>query len=417
MNEKIIIKNARENNLQNISLQIPKKAITVFTGVSGSGKSSIVFDTIAEEAGRLLNQNYSSFARLYLPKYRQPNVDSIDGLCTVIAVDQKQIGGNARSTLGTTTDIAPLLRVLFSRFGIPKVGFANAFSFNDPSGMCNRCQGIGKIIALDVDKAIDKNKSLNEGAILLDGFKVGSFLLKLYTESGFFDCDKKIADYSKSEFEQLVYAQPQKVVANYKNSQYDMTYEGLSTRFIRQNINTAREKTQSNQKKITQFFAEQVCDECNGDRYNLRALQCKINGYNIADISKIQLVDLVKELYNWNIPQAKSVIDDIVNRLQLLIDIGLPYLSLDRNTSTLSGGESQRVKIAKYISSSLVDVCYIFDEPSIGLHARDVHRLNDLLIKLRDKGNTVLVVEHDPDVIKIADHIVDIGPKAGRHGG
>lgn len=414
---KIKIVNARENNLCGINLEIPKNAITIFTGVSGSGKSSIVFDTIAEEAGRLLNETFSSFARLYLPKYRHPDVDKLENLSTVIAVDQKRLGGNSRSTLGTISDIQPLLRILFSRFAKPHIGLANAFSFNDPQGMCPECEGIGRSIGLDLDKALDKDKSLNEGAILLDGFKVGGWVWKCYADTGFFDLNKKIKDYTKEEYHKLCFAQAQKMPTTFKGAEFDLTYEGLSVRFVRQNVKTAREKSEANQKKVAAFTITQICPTCNGDRFNQKALSCKINDLNIADIAKLQLTQVVKVLQEWNIKEAQSIINSIVERVMRLIDIGLGYISLNRETSSLSGGESQRVKMVKYLSSSLTDICYVFDEPSIGLHARDVHRLNELLIKLRDKGNTIIVVEHDPDVIKIADHIVDIGPKAGKMGG
>lgn len=414
-NIKII--NARENNLKGVDLEIPKNAITIFTGVSGSGKSSIVFDTIAEEAGRLQVETFSSFARQFLPKYKHPEADSIDNLSTVIAVDQKRLGGNSRSTLGTVSEILPLIRILFSRFGKPRVGSANYFSFNDPLGFCPECDGIGRAVTLDLSKALDMNKSMAEGAILLDGFKIGGWVYNSYADTGFFDVNKPIKDFSKEEFDKLVYAQPEKVGASFRGRDYDLTYEGLSVRFVRQNIKTAREKSEANQKKIAQFVKEDICGLCHGDRYSQKALNCKIDGYNIADLTKLQLTQLVSLLSKWNIPEAKAILDSICERTNRLIDIGLDYISLDRETSTLSGGESQRVKMVKYLSSSLADICYIFDEPSIGLHARDVHRLNELLIKLRDKGNTVIVVEHDPDVIKIADHIVDVGPKAGKHGG
>ena len=417
MKNNIEIINTRENNLKGVDLEIPKNAVTIFTGVSGSGKSSIVFDTLAEEAGRLLVETFSSFARQYLPKYKHPEADEIRNLSTVIAVDQKRLGGNSRSTLGTVSEILPLIRILYSRFGKPRVGSANYFSFNDPLGFCPECDGIGRAMTLDLEKALDMDKSLEQGAILLDGFKVGGWVYNSYVDTGFFDKTKPLKDFTKEEFDKLVYAKPEKVGASFRGSDYDLTYEGLAVRFIRQNVKTAREKSEANQKKVAQFMKEDVCTLCHGDRYSQKVLNCKINDLNIAQLTKLQLTQLVEVLSKWDIVEAKSIISSTIERLQRLIDIGLDYISLDRETSTLSGGESQRVKMVKYLSSSLSDICYIFDEPSIGLHARDVHRLNELLIKLRDKGNTVIVVEHDPDVIKIADHVVDVGPMAGRHGG
>lgn len=414
MEQKYIkITGARENNLKNISLQIPKGKITIFTGVSGSGKSSVVFDTIAQEAGRQLNETFPSFTRAFMPKYSQPDADAIENLSTAIVIDQKRLGGNARSTLGTITDINPLLRLMFSRFGEPYVGYANCFSFNDPAGMCPKCEGIGKIVTLNLDAALDINKSLNEGAILLPGFKVGSWQWKMYTQQNFFDNDKKLKDYPADDFEKLVFAKAEKVpsiIAQDMNS----TYEGLAERFKRQNLSNNNAKTESKTKKIEQFSASVVCPLCEGKRFNEAALSSKISGYNIHDLVSMQVDGLVETLAGF--PQ-NPIMDNIITRVQSLISIGLDYVTLSRETATLSGGESQRVKMVKYLSSSLTGLCYIFDEPSIGLHSRDVHRLNSLLIQLRDKGNTVIVVEHDPDVIKIADYIIDMGPKAGSHGG
>ncbi len=408
---------ARENNLKNVSVKIPKRKITIFTGVSGSGKSSIVFETIAQEAGRQLNETFSNFIRNFLPRYSQPDVDSITNLSTAIVVDQKRLGGNSRSTLGTITDINPLLRLLFSRFGDPYIGYGNHFSFNDPNGMCKECEGIGKIVTLDLDTALDKEKSLNEGAILLPGFTVGTWQWKMYTTLGFFDNDKKIKDYTKEEFDKLVYAKPEKILIPILDGDMNSTYEGLVEKFIRQNIKTDREKSQANQKKIEKFTKTCECPECLGKRYNKETLSSKIMGYSIYDFTEMQVDELVGVLKDFEEKSAMPIVNSIIERLQNLINIGLDYVTLNRESSTLSGGESQRVKMVKQLTSSLTDVMYIFDEPSIGLHPRDVHRLNDLLIKLRDKGNTVIVVEHDPEVIKIADYIVDVGPEAGAHGG
>ncbi|MDF2905644.1 MAG: transporter related [Herbinix sp.] len=413
--EYIEIVGARANNLKNISLKIPKKKITIFTGVSGSGKSSIVFDTVAQEAGRQLNETFSKFIQGFLPKYGHPEVDAIENLSLAIIVDQKRIGGNSRSTLGTITDINPLLRLLFSRLGQPHIGPASYFSFNDPNGMCKTCEGIGRIVTLNLDKALDKEKSLNEGAILLPGYKPGSWQWKMYAASGFFDCDKKIKDYSDEEYDKLVYCKPLKI--NTVMEGINTTYAGLVERFIMQNIKTEFEKSEASKEKIAPFTTQEQCHECGGRRYNESILTSKILGYSIADLMALQVDDLLELIRKISDVNVRPIIKNLSERLNDLIQIGLDYVSLDRETSTLSGGESQRVKMVKHLTSSLTDVMYIFDEPSIGLHPRDVHRLNELLVKLRDKGNTVIVVEHDPDVIKVADHVVDVGPKAGTNGG
>ncbi len=412
----IEIVGARANNLKNISLKIPKKKITIFTGVSGSGKSSIVFETIAQEAGRQLNETFSKFVQTFLPKYGHPDVDEIKNLSLAIIVDQKRIGGNSRSTLGTITDINPLIRLLFSRIGQPHVGPSSFFSFNDPNGMCKTCEGIGRIVTLDMEKALDKEKSLNEGAILLPGYKPGSWQWKGYAATGFFDCDKKIKDYTEEEYEKLVYCKPVKLNSTVMEG-INTTYAGLAERFIMQYIKTDYEKSEASQKKISPFTTEMQCPDCGGKRYNETILSAKIMGYSISDFTALQVDELLRLIQQIKDDGVRPIIVNLSERLKDLIDIGLDYVSLDRETSTLSGGESQRVKMVKHLTSSLTDAMYIFDEPSIGLHPRDVHRLNELLVKLRDKGNTVIVVEHDPDVIKAADYIIDVGPKAGTKGG
>ncbi len=414
--EYIEIVGARENNLRNISIKIPKKKITIFTGVSGSGKSSIVFETIAQEAGRQLNETFSKFVQIYLPKYGHPDVDAIENLSLAIIVDQKRIGGNSRSTLGTITDINPLLRLLFSRIGQPHIGPSSYFSFNDPNGMCKACEGIGRLVTLDLDKALDPEKSLNEGAILLPGYKPGSWQWKMYASTGYFDCDKKIKDYSKEEYGKLVYCKPVKISSAVMEG-INTTYAGLVERFIMQNVKTEFEKSDASKEKIAPYTTEKQCDDCGGSRYNDTILSSKIMGYSIAELTAMQVDKLLEFIKKIDNPNVRPIIINLTERLNDLIQIGLDYVSLDRETSTLSGGESQRVKMIKHLTSSLTDVMYIFDEPSIGLHPRDVHRLNELLVKLRDKGNTVIVVEHDPDVIKVADYIVDVGPKAGLSGG
>ena len=416
MQEYITIHNARQNNLKGFDLKIPKRKITIFTGVSGSGKSSIVFDTIAQEAGRQLNENFSKFVRNFLPKYSQPDADAIDNLSMAVVVDQSRLGGNSRSTLGTITDINPLIRLLFSRLGQPYLGPAWNFSFNDPHGMCPTCEGIGRIVGLDLEKALDFEKSLNEGAILLPGYKVGSWLLKSFTNTGFFDNDKPLKEYSEEEMNRFLYAQGEKIDSLYMEGM-SSTYEGLVARFNRSNIKGGNESSATTQKKIASFMNEQKCPDCQGKRFNPQVLACKIAGYSIADVLAMQVDELLTVLQEISEESVQPLLQNIQARIIDLINIGLDYVSLDRETTTLSGGESQRVKMVKHLSSSLNDVIYIFDEPSIGLHPRDVHRLNELLVKLRDKGNTVIVVEHDPDVIKAADHIIDVGPKAGKNGG
>ncbi len=414
--DNIEIVGAKNNNLKNISLKIPKKKITIFTGVSGSGKSSIVFETIAQESGRQLNETYSKFVQNFLPKYQQPNVESIENLSLAIIIDQKRLGGNSRSTLGTITDINPLVRLLFSRIGNPIVGAAHCYSFNDHSGMCPTCQGIGRTITLDLNKALDMDKSLNEGAILLSGYKVGSWQWKSYATTGYFDCDKKIKDYTEEEFHKLCYSKAESIKSTIVDGM-NTTYEGIVEKFMRQSFKQEGEKSESAKLKISQYTIEETCSSCNGMRYNDNVLRTKVMGYNIAEFTALQIDDLIKVVKKITDTSVAPVVANLIERLSHLSNIGLDYITLDRETSTLSGGESQRVKMVKHLTSSLTDIVYIFDEPSIGLHPRDVHRLNELLIKLRDKGNTVIVVEHDPDVIKVADHIVDMGPVAGVKGG
>jgi excinuclease UvrABC ATPase subunit len=411
--EFIEIRGARENNLKNVSLRIPKRKITIFTGVSGSGKSSIVFDTIATEAQRLLNENFSMFVRNFLPRFAQPEADAIENLSMAVVVDQKRLGGGSHSTLGTITDIAPVLRLLFSRTGQPHVGFSNAFSFNDPQGMCPECNGIGRKLGVISDDFLDMSKSLNEGAIKVAVFS--SWERDSYLACGFFDNDKKLTDYSDEEMQLLLHGKDIKYKLQVGINSMTATYEGVIERaYIRRDIKTLSERVQ---KAVAPYLSMQACPLCKGARLSQAALGCRIQGYNIADLSTMEIGELVVALKQFTDPVAAPMVNTLVERLQHLVDIGLEYLTLNRETDTLSGGESQRVKIVKHLSSSLVDVMYIFDEPSVGLHPRDVHRMNELLQKLRDKGNTVIVVEHDPDVIKVADHIVDVGPHAGSRGG
>ncbi|MFB5761201.1 ATP-binding cassette domain-containing protein [Paenibacillus medicaginis] len=416
--EYIIISGARENNLKNVSLRIPKRKITIFTGVSGSGKSSIVFDTIATESQRLLNENFSTFVRTFLPRLPQPDADAIENLSMAVIVDQKRLGGGSHSTMGTITDISPILRLLFSRVGQPYVGGVNMFSFNDPQGMCPECNGIGRSLCVIMSKAVDMSKSLNEGAIMLPGYSVDSWEWNMLLQSGDFDPDKKLSDYSAGELEQLLYAKARKVKMDFAGKATNITVEGViekfTNKYIKQDVKTKSERTQ---KTVAPFISEGPCSSCHGARLSQAALGCRINELNIAELSSMEVGQLIRFIREIDDSVAVPIVKSLTERLQHLVDIGLDYLTLDRETDTLSGGESQRVKMVKHLSGSLVDVTYIFDEPSVGLHPRDVHRLNELLQKLRDKGNTVIVVEHDPDVIKVADHIVDVGPHAGSHGG
>lgn len=414
--EYIEIRGARENNLKDISLRIPKKKITVFTGVSGSGKSSIVFDTIASEAQRQLYENFSAFIRGFLPRYPQPDADEINNLSMAVIVDQKRLGGGSHSTVGTITDIYSVLRLLYSRLGKPYVGASYYFSFNDPNGMCLECNGLGRKLIIDQDKLIDMSKSLNEGALNVPFF--ASWELNGYTASGFFDNDQRLRDYPPEKLDLLLWGKNRKFKMNVGENTMNVTYNGvlekITQAYIKRDLKTLSERTQ---KAVAPYLRNSECPVCHGARLNQTVLAAQINGKNIAEMSAMEVESLIPELQKITEPVVRSVVNTLIERLQHMVDIGLGYLSLNRETDTLSGGESQRIKMVKHLSSSLVDVTYIFDEPSVGLHPRDVHRLNELLQKLRDKGNTIIVVEHDPDVIKIADHVVDIGPRAGTNGG
>ncbi|MCM2386839.1 ATP-binding cassette domain-containing protein [Streptomyces albipurpureus] len=418
MPENIVITGARENNLQDVSLTIPKNQITLFTGVSGSGKSSIVFDTIAVESQRQLNETFTWFIRNRLPKYERPHADGIDELSVAIIVDQKPIGGNVRSTVGTMTDIYSVLRVLFSRHGTPSAGAATAYSFNDPAGMCTECDGIGRTVRLDIDRAVDWSKSLHEGALLLPGLTVGGWEWKLYAESGHFDPDRPIGDFTEAERELLLYGGDFTVQLQLRTGSVEMRFEGIVSRFTR--LFLKRDTTSLSAKRreaADRFVVQRPCETCGGSRLNKAALATRIGGLNIADWTRMEVADLVEVLGLIDDPVATPIATAARRRLERLVGIGLGYLSLDRETTTLSGGEGQRLKMVRHLGSSLTGLTFVFDEPSVGLHPRDVGRLNDLLIRLRDRGNTVLVVEHDPDVIAIADHVVDMGPGAGRDGG
>jgi excinuclease ABC A subunit len=416
MNEFIEIRGARENNLKDVSLVIPKRKITIFTGVSGSGKSSIVFDTIATEAQRQLYENFSLFIRSFLPRYPPPEADAIENLSMAVIVDQKRLGGGSHSTVGTVTDIYTLLRLLFSRIGQPHVGYSNAFSFNDPQGMCPECSGLGRRIGVVSDDFIDLSKSLKEGAVQVPFFapwEQGS-----YAASGFFDNNKKLKHFTKDEMALLLHGKGRKFKMKFGDGAINVTYLGIIAKvernYIRRDLKLLSERTQ---KAVEPYLRPRPCPLCKGARLSQAALGSKIRGCSIAELSAMEIGELVPFLRKITSPVAAPILTTLVERLQHVVDIGLEYLTLNRETDTLSGGESQRIRMVKHLGSSLVDVMYIFDEPSVGLHPRDVHRLNELLQKLRDKGNTVIVVEHDPDVIKIADHVVDVGPHAGTAGG
>lgn len=417
--EYIEIRGARENNLKNVSLRIPKRAITIFTGVSGSGKSSIVFDTLAAEARRQLNDTFSTFVRTFLPHYAQPEADAIENLSMAIVVDQKRMGGGSHSTVGTITDIYTVLRLLYSRIGRPFVGNYNVFSFNDPQGMCPECNGVGRKIGVDMDAFMDTTRSLNEGAILFPEYAVNSWgWSNILQASGLFDMDKKLADYTSQEMDLLLHSKPQKIKVQFGGKMVNLTFEGIVDKFTHKYIAPAKfTPSERTLKAVEPYMTFGPCPLCKGTRLSQAALSSKINGRNIAELAAMEVDELIEVIRAIKDPEAAPVVATLAERLQYLIDIGLEYLSLNRETDTLSGGESQRIKMVKHLGSSLVDVMYVFDEPSIGLHPRDVHRLNELLRKLRDKGNTVIVVEHDRDVINIADHIVDLGPHAGSAGG
>lgn len=416
--DKIIIRGARENNLKNVSVCIPKKKITVFTGVSGSGKTSLVFDTIAAESQRLLNETYDSFIRHRLQQYGKPDVDSLENLSVAIIVNQKKIEGNARSTVGTITDIYSLLRLLFSRIGKPFVGHSTVFSFNNPHGMCSSCEGLGKVSTVDLDKLIDKEKSLNEGAIKYPSFEVGGWRWTRYVYSGLFDNDKKIKDFTPEEWYNLIYANDLKLPNPDPRFPKTGIYEGILPRFERSFFKKeSKEITGKNAARYREVAMQGVCPECKGARLNTQVLACTIEGKNIADCCTMQIDELLEFIRTLQDDSVSPLLDSIIENLENLLAIGLGYLTLGRETSSLSGGESQRIKLVRHLGSSLTDLTYIFDEPSVGLHPNDVQRLNKLLIELRDKGNTVLIIEHDPDVISIADHIVDMGIGAGKNGG
>ncbi len=431
---------ARVNNLRDVSVDIPKRRLTVFTGVSGSGKSSLVFGTIASESQRHINETYPTFVQQFMPQLNRPDVDALENISPAIIVDQERMGANSRSTVGTATDAHAMLRVLFSRLGQPHVGSPQAFSFNVPSvsgagavtlekggkkikerrsfeitgGMCPHCEGLGQVSDVDLDELYDKTKSLAQGAITIPGYSVDGWMVRGFTESGFVDPDKPIQDYTAQERADFLYKEPTKV----KIQGINMTYEGLIPKVTKSMLQKDREALQPH---IRSFVDRAVkflpCPECAGTRLNDGARSSKIRGISIADAAAMQITDLGAWLQTVDDPEVAPLMRSLRDLMGSFVDIGLGYLSLDRASGTLSGGEAQRTKMIRHLGSPLTDICYVFDEPTAGLHPHDIQRMNALLRLLRDKGNTVLVVEHKPEVIETADHIVDLGPGAGRAGG
>lgn len=411
--DKIVIRGLHQNNLKNVSLDIPKEKIVVFTGVSGSGKSSIVFDTIAAESQRQMNETYSAFIRGRLPKYEKPKVELIENLSASVIVDQSRLGGNARSTVGTISDLYAALRLLYSRIGTPYVGTASYFSFNDPNGMCMTCSGLGKVTELDISGALKEELSWNEGMVELPAFHPGNWYFKQYVESGLFDPDKKLKDYTEKERNLLFYGAYEKD-GERVNKRVEGIHNHLSRLLLKRDTSTSGDTTQ---KRLETMIHQKECPVCHGRRLNQEVLSCKINGYSIAELCELEFVQLREVLKEIKDERGKTIIESLIASLTRMIEIGLPYLSMNRESASLSGGEAQRLKLVRYMGSALTGMTYIFDEPSTGMHPRDVHRMTRLLQNLRDKGNTVLVVEHDKDVISIADEVIDVGPLAGRNGG
>ena len=409
----IIVQGLTQNNLKHVSFRIPKEKITVFTGVSGSGKSSIVFDTIAAESQRQMNATYPAFVRSRLPKYPKPAVERIDHLTASVVVDQSPLGGNARSTVGTISGLYSSLRLLFSRIGRPYVGTASYFSFNDPNGMCRTCSGIGKITQVDIETILDRDKSWNEGCVKDSLYSPGTWYWKQYAKSGLFDLDKPLKEYSDEEYNLLLYGS-RNGMDKPENPKVTGIYHKYTKTLLNRDISN---KSRHTQEKSQNLIAETVCTECHGQRLNQAALSCKINGCSIADLCGMELTQLREVLLQITDKTVEVLVQTLIEGLDRMIEIGLPYLHLNRDTPSLSGGEAQRLKLVRYMGSSLTGLTYIFDEPSAGMHPRDVYRMNSLLKQLRDKGNTVLVVEHDKDVISIADYVIDVGPQAGQNGG
>ena len=434
----IRVQGARENNLKDVSVELPKRRLTVFTGVSGSGKSSLVFSTIAAESQRLINETYSAFLQGFMPTLGRPEVDVLEGLTTAIIIDQERMGANARSTVGTATDVNAMLRVLFSRLGKPHIGSSNAFSFNIPSvraagsitvekgarkaekvtftrtgGMCPRCEGMGSVSDIDLSQLYDDRKSLNDGALTIPGYTADGWQVRIFAAAGL-DPDKPISKYTKKEREDFLHGEPRKV----KFQNINLTYEGLVPRiqksFLSKDVDAMQPHIRAFVERAVTFT---TCPECSGTRLNESARSSRIKGKNIADACAMQISDLAEWVRSLREPSVAPLLASLRHTLDSFVEIGLGYLSLDRPSGTLSGGEAQRTKMVGHLGSSLTDVTYVFDEPTIGLHPHDIQRMNGLLLRLRDKGNTVLVVEHKPETIAIADHVVDLGPRAGTAGG
>lgn len=416
MTEYIIVKDAHEHNLKHIDVKIPKKKITVFTGVSGSGKSSLCMDTIAAESRRELNDTFPSFVQQYLPKYGRPHVGMIKNLPITMILDQKKPSANSRSTVGTYTDIYAFLRLMFSRIGRPFVGYSDAFSFNHPKGWCKKCQGIGQITELDIHKLVDFDKCLNDdGVINFPAFTTGAWRWKRYAFSGLFDLDKKIKDYSEEELYLLLYEPQRKLKDPPSNWPKSAKYEGIYPRMYRSIIYTKEGKR--HQKLLDTMVEKKICPSCNGSRLNDTIRSCKIQDKHISDLLAMQVPELIAFVEDIEHDLIKDIKHELLSRLEPLRSIGLSYISLDRSMNSLSGGESQRIKIARYINSALTDVIYVLDEPSVGLHPHDILRLESAIYSLRDRGNTVLMVEHNKGIIALADWIIDIGPESGENGG
>ncbi|MHA7262248.1 ATP-binding cassette domain-containing protein [Arthrobacter sp. TMN-37] len=436
----IRVQGARVNNLRNLSIEIPKRRLTVFTGVSGSGKSSLVFGTIAAESQRMINETYSAFVQGFMPALARPDVDVLEGLTTAIIVDQERMGANPRSTVGTATDVNAMLRIVFSRLGQPHIGSPQAFSFNVASisgsgavtlerggtttkerrsfsitgGMCPRCEGMGSVTDFDLTQLYDDSKSLSEGALTIPGYSVDGWYGRIFSGSGFFDADKPIRKFTKRELHDLLYKEPTKIRVDNIN----LTYEGLIPKIQKSLLAKDREAMQPHIRAfVDRAITFTTCPECDGTRLSAAARSSKIEGISIADACALQISDLAEWVRGLEEPSVAPLLTALGETLDSFVEIGLGYLSLDRPTGTLSGGESQRTKMIRHLGSSLTDVTYVFDEPTIGLHPHDIERMNALLLRLRDKGNTVLVVEHKPEAVVIADHVVDLGPGAGTAGG
>lgn len=413
----IRIHGAKQNNLKDISVDIPKQKISVFTGRSGSGKSSLVFNTIAAESERLLNETYSTYIQNQLKQYSKPNVDLIEHLPVAMIINQKRLGGNSLSTVGTISDIYASVRLLWSRIGTPFVGYSDIFSFNNPKGMCETCSGLGYVEDINLEELLDFEKSLNEDAIRFPSFRPDSWRGKRYLYSGLFDNDKKLKHYTKEELDALLYTKPTKLKNPPENWPKTAKFEGLIHRFRRSfllNDNFEKNKFKND---IERVVTSQKCPTCDGKRLNQNVLKSKINGLDIADFTHLSIDDAMHFIKKLESSKAQFIINPLLKQLESLSYIGLNYLTLDRETKTLSGGESQRIKLIRHLNSPLSDLVYIIDEPSVGLHPEDIQKINEIIQSLKNKGNTVLVVEHDPDVIKIADHIIDLGPYAGKNGG